>query len=293
MADDSGHGDRDAVHEHGRAGTGTVVFMQYGFVVPWGDAADIGDLAEAAEEAAWDGLFVWEPVWGVDAWISLGLAAVRTSKIRLGTLLTPPSRRRPWELASQVATVDRLSNGRVNLSVGLGAVDTGFETFGEQCDKRERAELMDECLEIMCGLWNGQPFEFSGSHYHVQPTEFPTIGNVVQSPRVPIWCVGALGKPKSMARALSWDGVIPQVLDSSAMGARQADLSEVADLRSAIDKGPNPHADIIVEGQWTEHSPAAYADAGATWWIESMWGAMGEHSPVTAAYDRLQEGPPS
>ena len=113
--------------------------MRYGFVVPWGDAADIGDLAEAAEDAGWDGLFVCEPVWGVDAWISLGLAAVRTSKIRLGTMLTPPSRRRPWELASQVATVDRLSNGRVTLSVGLGAIDSGFESFGEECGRRERA----------------------------------------------------------------------------------------------------------------------------------------------------------
>ncbi len=266
--------------------------MRYGFVVPWGDAADIGDLAEAAESAGWDGLFVWEPVWGVDAWISLGLAAVRTSRIRLGTMLTPPSRRRPWELASQVATVDRLSNGRVTLSVGLGAVDSGFETFGEECGKRERAELMDECLEIMCGLWQGQPYEFSGSHYSVQATEFPTIGNLTQSPRVPIWCVGALGKSKSMERALSWDGVIPQVLDGSAMGARQANLDEVANLRTTIESGPNPGADIIVEGQGTEHSPAAYKGAGATWWIESMWGAMSEHSPVTAAYDRLQQGPP-
>ena len=100
-------------------------------MVPWGDAADVADLAAAAEDAGWDGLFVWEPVWGVDAWVSLGLAAARTSRIRLGTLLTPPSRRRPWELASQVATVDRLSGGRVNLSVGLGAPDTGMQAFGE------------------------------------------------------------------------------------------------------------------------------------------------------------------
>lgn len=268
--------------------------MRYGFVVPWGDAADIGDLAEAAEKAGWDGLFVWEPVWGVDAWISLGLAAVRTSKIRLGTMLTPPSRRRPWELASQVATVDRLSNGRVTLSVGLGAVESGFDAFGEECGKRERAELMDECLDIVSGLWAGQPFSYHGTHYQVEPTEFPTIGHVEQSPRVPIWCVGALGKPKSMERALRWDGVIPQVLDrSTEAGARQPNLSEVAGLRDSIEAGPNPGADIIVEGQETEHSPAAYADAGATWWIESMWGAMREHSPVTAAYDRLQEGPPS
>ena len=282
--------------------------MKFGFVVPWGDAADVGDLAAAAEEAGWDGLFVWEPVWGVDAWISLGLAAVRTSKIRLGTLLTPPSRRRPWELASQVATVDRLSAGRVTLSVGLGATDTGFETFGEECDRRVRAELMDESLDIMCGLWQGQPFTHHGKHYNVQPTDFPTIGNTVQRPRVPIWCVGALGRPKSMHRALHWDGIIPQVIDSDLDGpngsARQPNLDEVAALRTEIDShlesrpGTRPNGtpgefDIVVEGQWTEHSPSAYRDAGATWWIESMWAAMSEHSPVTAAYDRLMQGPPA
>jgi alkanesulfonate monooxygenase SsuD/methylene tetrahydromethanopterin reductase-like flavin-dependent oxidoreductase (luciferase family) len=268
--------------------------MKYGFVVPWGDAADIGDLAEAAESSGWDGLFVWEPVWGVDAWISLGLAAVRTSRIRLGTMLTPPSRRRPWELASQVATVDRLSNGRVTLGVGLGAIDSGFAAFGEECDRKVRAELMDECLEIMCGLWAGQPYEFEGQHYTVRPTEFPTIGNVEQDPRVPVWCVGALGRTKSMERAMRWDGVIPQVLDpESEAGARQPDLAEVESLRSAIEEGPNPGADIIVEGQGTQHSASAYKAAGATWWLESMWGAMSEHSPVAAAYDRLRQGPPT
>ncbi|MDQ3737858.1 MAG: LLM class flavin-dependent oxidoreductase [Actinomycetota bacterium] len=110
--------------------------MKFGFVVPWADATEVGELAEAAESNGWDGLFVWEPVWGVDAWVSLGLAAARTSRIRLGTMLTPPSRRRPWELASQVATVDRISDGRVTLSVGLGAVDSGFAAFGEECDRR-------------------------------------------------------------------------------------------------------------------------------------------------------------
>jgi alkanesulfonate monooxygenase SsuD/methylene tetrahydromethanopterin reductase-like flavin-dependent oxidoreductase (luciferase family) len=103
--------------------------MRFGFVIPWADADEVGDLAAAAEESGWDGIFVWEPVWGADAWISLAVAAVRTSRIRLGTLLTPPSRRRPAELASQVATVDRLSGGRVILSVGLGALDSGFEAF--------------------------------------------------------------------------------------------------------------------------------------------------------------------
>ncbi|WP_395154578.1 LLM class flavin-dependent oxidoreductase [Ilumatobacter sp.] len=270
--------------------------MKFGFVVPWADAADVGDLAAAAEQAGWDGLFVWEPVWGVDAWISLGLAAVRTSKIRLGTMLTPPSRRRPWELASQVATVDRVSNGRVTLSVGLGAPNSGFDTFGEECNRKVRAELMDECLDVMCGLWRGQPFEYAGTHYTVRSTEFPTIGHTVQQPRVPIWCVGALGRPKSMRRALSWDGIIPQVIDSSTeMGVRQPTLEEIATLGAEIAAHPNTGGDfdIVVEGQGTEHSPSAYKDAGATWWIESMWGAISEHSPVTAAYDRLMQGPPS
>ncbi len=267
--------------------------MKFGFVVPWGDADDVGDLAAAAEEAGWDGLFVWEPVWGVDAWIALGLAAVRTTRIRLGTLLTAPSRRRPWELASQVATVDRLSDGRVTLSVGLGALDSGFEAFGEECDRRTRAELLDECLDVMCGLWGGQPFSYDGHHYQVQPTEFPAIGHTVQTPRVPVWVVGALGRDKSMQRALRWDGIIPQVLGGDGGEARLPDLDEVAALRRQIDDADTDRdVDIVIEGSIAEHSPAAYAAAGATWWIESMWEAMGEHSPVTAAYDRLALGPP-
>lgn len=261
--------------------------MKYGFVVPWADAIDVGDLAAEAEAAGWDGVFVWEPVWGVDAWISLGLAAVRTSKIRLGTMLTPPSRRRPWELAGQVATVDRISGGRTILSVGLGAIESGFEAFGEECDRRVRAELMDECLDVMCGLWGGQPFEYSGTHFQVSPTEFPSIGHVEQQPRVPIWCVGALGRPRSMERAMRWDGLIPQVLDDGV--ARQATLDEIAGIRELVG---DADYDIVVEGEGSEHSPAAWADAGATWWIESMWGAVREADAVAAATDRLRQGPP-
>ncbi len=262
--------------------------MQFGFVIPWADADEVGELAAVAEEYGWDGLFVWEPVWGVDSWVSLGLAAVRTSKIRLGTMLTPPSRRRPWELASQVATVDRLSDGRVTLSVGLGAPDTGMKAFGEECDRRRRAELMDECLEVVCGLWAGQPFEYVGDHYRVQPTEFPTIGHTVQKPRVPIWCVGAIGHPKSMRRAVSWDGLIPQVIDDGI--ARQANLDELAAIRDEL---PIGGYDVVIEGVWSEHSPAAWAGAGATWWLETQWDAVGQARPALATVDRLRDGPPS
>jgi alkanesulfonate monooxygenase SsuD/methylene tetrahydromethanopterin reductase-like flavin-dependent oxidoreductase (luciferase family) len=264
--------------------------MRFGFVIPWADADEVGDLAAAAEECGWDGIFVWEPVWGVDAWISLGVAATRTSRIRLGTMLTPPSRRRPAELASQVATVDRLSGGRVILSVGLGALESGFEAFGEECDRRVRAERMDECLDIVTGLWAGQPFSYEGRHHRITPTVFPAIGNTVQRPRPPIWCVGVLNRPRTMARALRWDGLLPQVIVDGT--GELASLDAVAKLRAEIGtRGDRPY-DIVIEGNGSQHSPAAWADAGATWWIESMWDAMGQAEPVLAALDRLRDGPP-
>jgi len=126
--------------------------VKYGFVLPSGDARVAADLAYEAEQAGWDGFFVWEPVWVWDAWVSLAAAAMRTERIRLGTMITPASRMRPWKLASETVTLDHLSGGRVILSVGLGATDTGFDAFGEVTDRRTRAELLDESLDIITGL---------------------------------------------------------------------------------------------------------------------------------------------
>jgi alkanesulfonate monooxygenase SsuD/methylene tetrahydromethanopterin reductase-like flavin-dependent oxidoreductase (luciferase family) len=258
--------------------------MRFGFVVPWADAADVGRLAAVAEEHDWDGLFVWEPVWGVDAWVSLALAAQATSRITLGTMLTPLPRRKPWELASQVATVDRLSNGRVVLGVGLGAPEAGYAAFGEETDRRIRAELLDEGLDVLRGLWSGEPFAYDGAHYTVRPTEFPTISHCHRPGGVPIWCVGALGSAKSMARVSRCDGWIPQVVAPD--GARQIHLDELqhADLPSGTE--------VVIEGSHTEHSPAAWADAGVTWWLESMWSAVSDPDAVDAALSALRDGPP-
>jgi alkanesulfonate monooxygenase SsuD/methylene tetrahydromethanopterin reductase-like flavin-dependent oxidoreductase (luciferase family) len=263
--------------------------MRFGFVVPWADAADTGELAVAAERHGWDGLFVWEPVWGVDAWVSLAVAATRTSTLRLGTMITPLPRRKPWELAGQVATVDRLSHGRVVLSVGLGAPDAGYADFGEITDRRLRAELLDEGLAVVRGLWAGQPFEFTGKHYTIRPSDFPALGHTVQQPGVPVWCVGALGAPRSIRRALTCNGLIPQAMENGA--ARHATLHELADFVATTELPSN--YDIIVEGQAVEHAPAAWAEAGATWWLESMWSAMSDPDPVDAALSRLVEGPPT
>jgi alkanesulfonate monooxygenase SsuD/methylene tetrahydromethanopterin reductase-like flavin-dependent oxidoreductase (luciferase family) len=265
--------------------------MRFGFVVPWGDADEIGELAATAEQRGWDGLFVWEAIYGVDAWVALAVAATRTSRIRLGTMLTPLSRRKPWELAGQVATVDRLSRGRVILTVGLGATDTGFAEFGEETDRRVRAELLDEGLEIMKVLWSGQPLDHDGVHYRLRPSEFPAIKHTAQVPHPPIWCVGALGRRKSMDRALRLDGLVPQATGQD--GSRQATLDElravIADVRAATAGRP---FDVVIDGSDQEHSPAAWNAAGATWWLESMWSAIGEADPVEAARSRLQQGPP-
>lgn len=265
--------------------------MKYGFVLPRGDARTAAETAAEAEQAGWDAFFVWEPVWGVDAWVCLTAAAMRTEQIRLGTMLTPLSRMRPWKLASETATLDNLSGGRVILSVGLGAIDSGFEEFGEVTDRRVRAGLLDEGLAILTGLWAGQPFSHRGTHYTVRPTTFMPPPPPVQRPRIPIWVVGAWGRPKSMARAFRYDGLLPHVAKLTPELVRQ--------MRAAADADRGPAAepyDIVVEDVTPGDDQAAaaakvrpYAEAGATWWIESPWDYGDDHDKVL---ERLRAGPP-
>ncbi len=269
--------------------------MKFGFVLPQGDAATAVAIAQELEKAGWDGFFMWEPVWGVDPWVALGAVAASTSRIRLGTLLTPVSRRRPWKLASETATLDRLSNGRLILSVGLGAVDTGFANFGEETDRKIRAQLLDEGLDILQGLWRGQPFSYNGRYYQVQETDFLPPPPPVQQP-IPIWCVGAWPYPKSMSRVLRCDGLLPTVIPADGP-PRQANPAEVAEMKAyiAARRPTGTPFDIIVEGATPGANPQAgqetlqaYATAGATWWIEAMWS-----SPEPADWlSRIRQRPP-
>ena len=274
--------------------------MRYGFVLPRGDARVAADFAHEAERAGWDGFFVWEPVWGIDAWVSLTAAAMRTERIRLGTLLTPLSRMRPWKLASETATLDQLSGGRVILAVGLGAIDTGFEAFGEVTDRKERAELLDEGLDILTGLWRGQPFSYAGKHYTVKPTDFNPPPPPVQRPRIPIWVVGAWPRPKSLRRALRYDGLLPTVLGDDGR-PRQAGPDDIRAMRAYVeaDRTEGGPFDIIVEGETPGDDRARgaaivreWADAGATWWIEAMWTAPDRPDGMEAVRRRIGQGPP-
>jgi hypothetical protein len=274
--------------------------MKYGFVLPCGDARTAADFAYDAEQAGWDGFFVWEPVWGIDAWVALTAAAMRTERIRLGTDLTPLSRMRPWKLASETATLDNLSNGRVILAVGLGAIDTGFTEFGEVTDRKTRAELLDEGLDILNGLWRGQPFSYDGKHYQIKPTEFMPPPPPVQQPRIPIWTVGAWPRPKSMQRVLRCDGILPVVMG----GDRQwSDVTPdaIREIRSFVEANrtePGPF-DIVMEGETPGDNAdqaaaivGGWADAGATWWVETRWELPRDAEGLKIARERVLQGPP-
>jgi hypothetical protein len=274
--------------------------MKYGFVLPYGDARTAADFAFEAEQAGWDGFFVWEPVWGYDAWILLTAAAMHTERIRLGTMITPLSRMRPWKLASETMTLDRLSNGRVILAVGLGAVDTGFEAFGEAADRKTRAELLDEGLDVLTGLWRGQPFNYEGKHYTIRPVEHFPPPPPAQQPRIPIWVVGAWPRMKSMRRVLRYDGLLPNVMDDSGQHTRLTP-DHVRDMKKFVDANRSAVTpfDIVVEGKTPgdDREQATkviepWIDAGATWWIEAMWDVLDQADRLTPALARIKQKPP-
>lgn len=265
--------------------------MRYGFVIPGGSATEQLELAVLAEASGWEGVFVPEGGFFIDPWAMLTGVAMRTQRIRLGTMLTPLPWRRPWKLAAQVATLDQLSGGRAILGVGLGAVDTGLGDYGEVTDRKERGELLDEGIDLVAALWAGEQ-EYEGRHNRLKLTAFENPGaRPVQQPRVPIWCVGAFGRTKSMQRVVRCDGLIPTTIDEN--GVRQSTPAELIEMVGWLDDhgGRRPGFDVIVEGETdveTVHEVTApWADAGATWWLESRWTA----TDPTEVRRRIEMGP--
>lgn len=274
--------------------------MKYGFVLPYGDARTAANLARQAEQAGWDAFFVWEPVWGIDGWVCLTAAAMVTQKIKLGTMLSPLSRMRPWKIASEAATLDNLSNRRVILSVGLGATDTGFGEFGEETDRKTHAELVDESLDIITGLWRGQPFNYAGKHYHIKEMKFYPPPPPIQQPHIPIWVVGAWYRKKSMARVLKYDGLLPNKMGEDGKPGLVTP-EDIRAMKKFVDenRAATTPFDIIVEGVMPGDDRAQgaaivrpFADAGATWWNEAMWDSMDKPDGATLVRTRIQQGPP-
>lgn len=253
--------------------------MKYGVVLPGGTAREQLDQAVLAEESGWDGVFSYETAYGVDPWTLLAAMAARTSRVRLGTDLTPLPWRRPWKVASQVATLDQISGGRAILGVGIGAADTGLPQTGEELGVRERAALMDEGIDLIRTLWSGGS-SFRSAHYEYEsPRDFGEAGKPVQD-RVPIWVVGVWPRPKSMRRVLKCDGVLLQV------GSDRPSLDDVHAVREWLTEHGS-EADVVVDGESPAADPKPYADAGATWWLETRWG----QSDPAELRARIADGP--
>ena len=253
--------------------------MRHALTLPTGgacaDARVLVDLAERAEGAGWDGLFLEDYIVfqgdpsapTCDPWIALAGAAARTERILLGTKVTPLARRRPWVVARQAVAIDQLSNGRMVLGVGLGDVgehvvrDASFTHFGEVIEPRERAEFLDEALEIIAGLWTGAPFAHRGPHFRVDEVTFLPVA--VQQPRIPIWVGGGYPNPRAAARAARWDGSMFYRADQTGMTP--------ADVRAIRAAAGNRPYDVMVSAPRSGDPGADGAaldeleEAGATW----------------------------
>ncbi|MFL5591239.1 MAG: LLM class flavin-dependent oxidoreductase [Ktedonobacteraceae bacterium] len=273
--------------------------MQYGLTLPTSlDARTLAELAHEAEEIGWDGIFYWDVIFGNDPWVALAAVAMRTGRIRMGTMLTPLSRRRPWKLAGETVALDHLSNGRLILPVGLGAPETGFDKVGEETDRKTRAKMLDEGLDVLTGLWSGQPFSYSGEHYHVQDVTFsPTP---LQSPRIPIWVVGAWPRMKSMRRVLRYDGVLPMKMNDDGSFA-QMTPADIQTMKTFIDerRSQTTPFDIVMEGETPgdDREKAAaivrpLAEAGVTWWLEAVWASPESQGGLEGMRTRIKQGPP-
>jgi len=261
------------------------------YAPPFGTFGDVGllvDLARAAEDAGWDGFFLWDHIHYehdvpfADPWIALTAMAAATQRLRLGPLITPLPRRRPWKVAREAVTLDHLSRGRLVLGVGLG-IDfwREFGGFAEPAtDDHIRAELLDDGIELITRLWSGEPVSYSGTRLRVDGVRFLPVP--VQQPRIPIWSA-VLWPPRAnpIRRAARCEGVVP--FNPAGMTPEQ-----VVELRARIDterRDGSPY-DICLHGPPAHAS--AFAEAGVTWFMRSCY----PEQPLGEVRRIVGDGPP-
>jgi alkanesulfonate monooxygenase SsuD/methylene tetrahydromethanopterin reductase-like flavin-dependent oxidoreductase (luciferase family) len=269
----------------------------------YADPALLVELAVEAEAAGRDGVFVWDhiareedpSVPATDPCVAAAGMAVRTERVRLGIMVTPLARRRPWKVAREAVALDALSGGRFTLGVGLGGgPQAEFAAFGEDADPRARAGRLDEGLAILDGLWSGEPFSFSGSYHRVEGAHF--VPRAVQEPRIPIWVAGRWPHKRPFRRAARWDGLFP-LFDGYGAGEMPPPslLAEAVAYTRAQRQGNGPF-DVALECASAGDDGAAdaalasdYARAGLTWWVEALGWFRG---PLEAMRKRVRRGPP-
>ena len=277
--------------------------MKFGFVTSFGSVHDHITMAREAEAHGWDGVFAWDAITigprdVSDPWVTLGAMAAVTSRVTLGAMVFSLPRRRPWKVARETVTLDILSNGRLVIPVGLGGTwDGGYARVNtDDSDLKIRAGKMDECLDILELAWAGESFDYDGEYYQCHDLQFQP--RPVQQPRIPVWTVGAWPRPKSMARAAKWEGiVVADMTPGRSMfdEMRPDTVSAVREWMGEHREASTPY-DIVVEGETSGSDHVASRDrllplveAGATWWIESRWK---ETESAESLLERIREGPP-
>jgi alkanesulfonate monooxygenase SsuD/methylene tetrahydromethanopterin reductase-like flavin-dependent oxidoreductase (luciferase family) len=263
------------------------------------DPRRAADLARLIEDSGWDGFFLWDHVlWTephnmevADPYVTLAACAVATSRIRLGALVTPLPRRRPWQVARQVATLDHLSGGRAVLGVGIGGDWFGdYTKFGEPDDRVAHGEMLDEALDVITGLWSGEAFSYEGKHYTIRDVTF--LPRPIQQPRVPIWVAAVWPNKKPLRRAARWDAALP-LAQQDGVELTPDEIREIAAYVAEHRTSSGPY-DILTGGRTTgdpakdrDHL-ASLAEAGLTWWCESFE----PEDDLDLVSKRIAQGPP-
>jgi len=261
---------------------------------------DLAEVAKKAETAGWDGFFLWDhlafmeglnvPVF--DPWIALSAVAMKTEKIKIGPLITPISRRRPWKLAREVVSLDHLSNGRLILGVGLGAPDYDFVTFAEDFDSSIRAKKLDEGLDVLLGFLSGKDFSYEGDYYQIKNVKFiPAPVNK----KIPIWVAGMWPNKKPFHRAARYDGVFPISINYTQQ-LTPDDVRDVLDFMSMHHK-ITPNYDVVISGNTPKNRSDAidiiksYEKVGVTWWCENI-NLLRSKKSLKEMIERVCQGPP-
>jgi alkanesulfonate monooxygenase SsuD/methylene tetrahydromethanopterin reductase-like flavin-dependent oxidoreductase (luciferase family) len=278
--------------------------MQFAMYVPnfdtFGSVQTLVKLARAAEATGWDGFFLWDhllpdadsrlgPV--ADPWIALTAITGATSRLRIGAMITPFPRRRPWKLARETVTLDHYSAGRLIVGAGIGGDWwREYSAVGEARDDRTRAAMLDEGLDVLTGLWTATPFTYKGTHYTIEDAHFLPAPH--QTPRIPIWIAGVWPGTRPFRRAARWDGIIP----TGRFGTPSPDDIRQMCAYIASHRTATTPFEVAFQGRANDVAVAErstyvteYANAGVTWWLEQVWPdvALAEVQSI------IDQGPPS
>ena len=273
--------------------------MKFGLALPYNNTRLVAKLAQLAEETGWDGLFLGDAIWCEDPMIALAAAAMTTQRIRLGITVIPVPLRRPWKLASESLAIDHLSDGRLILGLGTGAIWMGWQSFPDEVtDTKARAEMLDETIDILTLLYQRKQFDYNGKHYHLKLTQMDEMHyppKPIQQPRIPLWAVGVWPRMKSMQRILKCDGLLAEKRkpDGQAEDVTPNDIREMKAYVEAHRSVTTPF-DIVMTGNTAKLDQAqrqetllAWQEAGVTWWIEGFWGESEE-----GVAECIHKGPP-